>query len=147
VLLAVPIIHYQMRLEKSPPMSIELPSTGDPPAAAIPPAEAPDGSASPPMPAPTKQDSSKSILRLNRERLDRLQARAAKVQQALSRIKRESAAQGLPLRADLVAAERRMEAYLEEANAASKAADADRMERSLDRAEDAIDDLEEFLDF
>jgi hypothetical protein len=168
VLLAVPIIRYQILLEKSPPMSIELPSA-DPPVAAIPPPETPAGAPKPPTPTSPKGGTPSSVdppkrpqqeqtrppatrvetrdllLRSSRERLVEVRAAADRAKAALLRV-RKLDAKRVELRPDVLVAERRMEAYLDSASEASKAEDAEGVERSLDLAEDALEILEEFLD-
>jgi hypothetical protein len=112
---------------------------------AVPPQQAPEPAPQQPAKPAPAQPEKETALRLNRERLTILRARANSASAELLRIKKQLAEKGLALRADVLDAERQMKLNLDEANAASRAGEAERMKRSLDAAERAIQRLEKFL--
>jgi hypothetical protein len=115
------------------------------PVIAVPPQQAPEPAPQQPAKPAPAQPEKETALRLNRERLTILRARANSASAELLRIKKQLAEKGLALRADVLDAERQMKLNLDEANAASRAGEAERMKRSLDAAERAIQRLEKFL--
>jgi hypothetical protein len=74
-----------------------------------------------------------------------LGVRARTVQTGLDNLRRQQARSGLGLRADMAAAEQRMEHYLDEADAAVKGGDTQAAKENLEAAEREISKLETFL--
>lgn len=91
-------------------------------------------------PAPVQQD-----VTPQRELLVLLATRANSVRSSLASIRQQQAAQGLNLRQDIATAEQRMEFYLDEAQAALKARDAEGAKKNLASAEKAIETIEQFF--
>jgi len=71
--------------------------------------------------------------------------RARTVQTGLDSLRRQQARSGLGLRADMAAAEQRMEHYLDEADAAVKSGDAQAAKENIEAAEREVSKLETFL--
>jgi eukaryotic-like serine/threonine-protein kinase len=96
--------------------------------------------------APPPVDAAKvEALQNAREQLLTLGSRANAARAALGRMKEEQARQGLGMRGDILAAQERMEAHLDHAQAAIQAGDPDRAKKSLSNAEREIDRLDTFL--
>lgn len=74
-----------------------------------------------------------------------LATRANASRAGLNTMRQQQASLGVNLRADISAAEQRMEAYLDDAEQAQKSGDAARMKKSLDAAERALETVEKFL--
>ena len=74
-----------------------------------------------------------------------LGVRARTVKTSLDNLRRQQASSGLGLRADMVAADQRMEYYLDETEAAVRNGDAQAAKRNLDLADREVSKLESFL--
>ncbi|MEP6539269.1 MAG: protein kinase [Bryobacteraceae bacterium] len=100
----------------------------------------------PSAPEPIRNDDGKSAaIREQREVLMLLDTRANSIKGSLQTLQQQQARSGLSLRGDIVTAQQRMEAYLNEAEADVKAGDPTTMKKHLASAEREIEKLEKFL--
>jgi outer membrane biosynthesis protein TonB len=95
----------------------------------------------PPAPDPAKT----AALRELNERMMLMATRVAAVKTSLSKLQQAQSQAGLGMRGDITAAHQRMELYLDGAESALKAGDADGAKKQLDSAERALETLEKFL--
>lgn len=77
--------------------------------------------------------------------MTQLSARASAVDNSLSQIRGQQAAQGLGLRNDMAAAESRMKSYMGGANSDLQSGRITSAQKNMDRAESEIEILEKFL--
>lgn len=91
-------------------------------------------------PGPSEQDLNNAS-----EALMKMQARADAVTQSLANLKQQQAQDGLTLRSDMVAAETRMNSYLQMAQRALQGRNLDLAQKSMDSAEQDLGKLEKFL--
>ncbi len=76
---------------------------------------------------------------------DKLNVRAAAASQSVDTLRQQQAASGYNLRADIAAAQERMQLYLSKGNAALKAKDTARAQKEFDLADAELSKLEKFL--
>jgi len=100
--------------------------------------------ATPVTPAEPPAASERVIQQLH-DRMVKLASRAGAVRGSLENLQRQQAAMGLGLRGDVSASWKRMEYYLDQAEAALSKGDAAAARRHLDAAEREVDQLETFL--
>jgi TIR domain len=146
ILICVPVVYFQLWNRRyATPGSIELPSKAEsprPPAdASVPTPARPVAEAPPPTPRP-QPPPIEPDLQARRERLTLLSRRADSAKASLRELEQQQRAAGLGMNPDLLAAENRMELSLHDAEAAYKEGDRERMEKSLDSAERAIESIE-----
>jgi NAD+--asparagine ADP-ribosyltransferase len=75
----------------------------------------------------------------------KMQTRADAVTQSLNNLKQQQAQDGLTLRTDMLAAESRMNSYLQMAQRALQGRNLDLAQKSMDSAEVELSKLESFL--
>lgn len=102
--------------------------------------QAPNAAAAPPPPVPDPAQ----VAAVEKE-ADQLSGREAAVNASLDNLQRQESAQGLGLRGDMVAAQQRMQTYMNKAQAAVQAQDVQGARRYLDLAEPEVEKLEKFL--
>jgi serine/threonine-protein kinase len=103
--------------------------------------QAPNAAAEPPSPpAPDPAQ----VAAVEKE-ADQLAGREAAINASLDNLQRQENAQGLGLRGDMVAAQQRMQTYMNKAQAAVQAQDVQGARRYLDLAEPEVEKLEKFL--
>ncbi len=100
---------------------------------------APPGAERPKPPASTQ------VHQQLQDRMVMLASRAGAVRSTLENLQRQQAAMGLGLRGDMAAAWKRMEYYMDQAEAALNRGDVSAAQRHMDAAEREIDRLEAFL--
>jgi len=108
-------------------------------------APAPAPSAAPVPPAPTEDPQIAEQLKGVRDQLDLLHIRAAGVRTSLDGLRRQQAASGLNLRADMASSAQRMDYHLSQTQSALSRRDPEAAKRSLDAAEREVSNLEDFL--
>jgi len=96
-------------------------------------------------PAPVRAASNEGALRKVRERMMLMAVRVGAARSSLDNLRRAQNASGLGLRADMAAAEKRMEFFLDEAESSLKSGDAGAADKRLDAAEQELEKLERFL--
>jgi hypothetical protein len=79
------------------------------------------------------------------EDLMKIRARMDAVNQSLSNLKQQQAAQGLGLRGDIVASESRMYSYFQMAERSLQDRNLEAAQKNMDRAEQELSKLEHFL--
>jgi serine/threonine-protein kinase len=92
----------------------------------------------PPRPDPAQ------LAQLDHE-IDQMSSRATAVNASLDNLQREQNARGMHLRGDMVAAQQRMQAYLNRAQSALQAQDSEGAKKYLDLAETELGKIEKFL--
>jgi serine/threonine-protein kinase len=92
----------------------------------------------PPRPDPTQ------LAQLDHE-IDQISSRATAVNASLDNLQREQNARGMHLRGDMVAAQQRMQAYLNRAQSALQAQDSEGAKKYLELAEIELGKIEKFL--
>ncbi len=102
-------------------------------------ADAVSAAAMPAPPGPSAQELTEAD-----EQLMQLSARANAVKAAVGQIERQQEASGLGMRSDMVAAQSRMNAYMESAQRAMRARDLSSAKAAMDKAEKEINTLETF---
>jgi len=98
----------------------------------------------PEVPAPPPGPSAEEIAKAEDE-ADKLNIRAATVQNSIETLRKQQQAAGYNLRADISASQDRMQAYLAKGNAALKAQDMKNAQKYFDLAEGELGKLEKFL--
>lgn len=98
-----------------------------------------------PQQTPAVDQANVAALREARELLTMLGSRANSARSTLSRMKQEQARQGLGMRGDILTAEQRMEAFLDDAQAAIRSGDHEGAKKYLSQAEREIDKIDSFL--
>jgi polyhydroxyalkanoate synthesis regulator phasin len=116
----------------------QVSSRPEPPAQSYQPAQS---AASTPAEDPKVAEQIKEV----RQQLDLLGVRADTVRGSLDALRRQQAASGLGLRADMANAAQRMEMYMSQTEKALKQRDADGAKKNLDSAEREVSKLENFL--
>ncbi|MGC8793875.1 MAG: protein kinase domain-containing protein [Bryobacteraceae bacterium] len=99
----------------------------------------------PPRAAERSPAAASRALQQLQDHMVRLASRAGAVHSSLENLQRQQAAMGLGLRGDVAAAWKRMEYYMDQAEAALNKGDAAAAQRHLDAAERELDRLETFL--
>ena len=111
---------------------------GNPPPTRV---EAPQAPEAPsPPPGPTPEEIAKA-----EDEADKVNIRAATVQNSIETLRHQQQAAGYNLRADISASQDRMQAYLAKGNAALKAQDLKSAQKYFDLAEGELGKLEKFL--
>jgi serine/threonine-protein kinase len=130
------------------PTATAAASHGTQPSASVHPAEPPaqayqavQSSPSTPSEDPKVAEQLKEV----REQLDLLSVRADTVRGSLDALRRQQAASGLGLRADMANSAQRMDMFMSQTQAALKRRDADAAKKNLDSAEREVSRLENFL--
>lgn len=100
---------------------------------------------SPPAVERPSPSASAQALEQLQDRMVMLASRAGAVRSSLENLQRQQAAMGLGLRGDIAAAWKRMEYYMDQAEAALNKGDAAAAQRHMEAAEREIDRLEAFL--
>jgi polyhydroxyalkanoate synthesis regulator phasin len=95
--------------------------------------------------APAEDPKVAEQLKEVRQQLDLLNVRADTVKGSLDALRRQQAASGLGLRADMANAAQRMEMFLSQTEKALRQRDADEAKKNLDSAEREVSKLENFL--
>jgi hypothetical protein len=95
--------------------------------------------------APVEDTARVAAIREARDRMTLLGSRANSARATLTRMKEAQSRQGLGMRGDIVAAEQRMENFLDDAQAAIRAGDPEGAKKALVSAEREIDRVEGFL--
>lgn len=104
-------------------------------------AETPQAPAAPaPPPGPSPEEIAKA-----EDEADKLNIRAATVQNSVETLRHQQQAAGYNLRADISSSQDRMQAYLAKGNAALKAQDLKTAQKYFDLAEGELGKLEKFL--
>jgi eukaryotic-like serine/threonine-protein kinase len=104
-------------------------------------AEVPEAPAMPALPpGPSPEEIAKA-----EDEADKINVRAATVQNSIETLRRQQQAAGYNLRADISSSQDRMQAYLAKGNAALKAQDLKTAQKYLDLAETELGKLEKFL--
>jgi hypothetical protein len=96
------------------------------------------------VPPPSSGPSDEEVDRISDDG-DKLEARAGTVQEGLDRLKEQQAASGYGLRADMVAAQQRMNLLLKKGNEALHRRDTANAQKYFDQADAEISKLEKFL--
>jgi serine/threonine-protein kinase len=109
------------------------------------PAQQPALPAAPAQQPPGADAAKQTALRDLRKDLMLLGTRANAIKGSLATMKREQSRQGLNLRGDIVSSEQQMEVFLDDAEAALRSGDADRVKENLEAAERQVEKLEKFL--
>jgi eukaryotic-like serine/threonine-protein kinase len=113
------------------------PASGNPmPSRAVP--QAPEVPAPPPGPSPEE-------IAKAEDEADKMNVRAATVQNSIETLRRQQQASGYNLRADISSSQDRLQAYLAKGNAALKAQDLKTAQKYFDLAETELGKLEKFL--
>jgi hypothetical protein len=106
---------------------------------------APAQTAATPPPEPAEDPRIAEQLKEVREQLNLLSIRMDTVKSSLNTLRRQQAASGLGLRADMTNAAQRMEYCYSQSEAALNRRDAETAKKNLDLAEREVDKLEKFL--
>jgi hypothetical protein len=96
------------------------------------------------VPPPTAGPTDEEVDRMS-EDADKLETRADTVQEGLDRLKEQQAASGYGLRADMLAAQQRMNLFLKKGNDALHRRDTANAQKYFDQADAEISKLEKFL--
>jgi serine/threonine protein kinase len=107
-------------------------------------AEPSQTAASQPAPTPAEDKTAEQLKEIS-DQLDLLDVRAATVRGSLDNLRRQQAASGFGLRADMANAAQRMDYYLNQTESALNRRDPDGARKNLDLAEREVSKLENFL--